>query len=162
MEHFQDLFGEVRYVHLVRQDIGRQALSWYRAIQSNSWFDVGNDAPRFDGVPDLQQVRWLEDTLTEHGCRWDEYFRLAGVAPLVVDFRDVVDRPVDTVRAVLRHVGVPAADEVNVRPGRLVKQSDEWTEFWHSAYLQVRDALPRRDGDVQWSQELNNFIRVQA
>lgn len=161
-DSFRELFEEVRYVHLVRRDLARQALSWYRAIRSNAWFDVGEPAPRFDGALDLQQVRWLEDTLTDHARRWDEYFRLVGAAPLVVDFRDVVDRPVDTVRAVLRHFGVAGSDEVEVRGGRMVRQSDDWTDFWEHAYQQVRDGLPHRDKDVQWAQRLNRFIRVSA
>jgi len=158
-ERFRKLFGDVRYVHLVRRDSIRQALSWYRAIRSNSWFDLGDGRRRFEGVPDLQQVRWLEDTLHDHGLRWREFFRTMGVVPHVVDFTEVVDRPAETVRSVLAHLGIDPPEAHKLEEGRLVKQSDGWTDMWERAYLQVRDALPRRDDDVCWSQQRQRFVR---
>jgi LPS sulfotransferase NodH len=110
----------------------------------------------------MQQVRWLEDILAEHGARWQAYFRAAGVSPLTVGFDDLVHRPDPTVRSVLTHLDAGYPRDRALPLGRMVKQSDEWTDFWARAYRQVRDALPRLDASVRWSAPENRFLRIGA
>lgn len=74
-ELIENAFPGVRYVHLVRESTARQALSWYRAIQTDSWFRFyGAERPRDEQRPDMPEVRWLEDIVIEHGERWRAYF----------------------------------------------------------------------------------------
>jgi LPS sulfotransferase NodH len=154
-------FPHVRYIHLVREDTALQALSWYRAIRTDAWFHLpGVDREPEDERPDLQQVRWLEDVLVDHGERWRDYFRAAGVSPLEVSFTDLVERPDLAVRRVLAHLDAGYPSDRPLPPGRLSRQSDEWTDFWRRAYLQVREALPHRDASVRWSPQQNRFIRA--
>jgi LPS sulfotransferase NodH len=108
----------------------------------------------------MQQVRWLEDIVVEHGERWRDYFRAPGVSPLCVTFDDLVRRPDAAVRRVLAHLDADYPFDRPLLPGRLSKQSDEWTVFWQRAYLQVREALPHRDASVRWSPAHNRFIRI--
>jgi LPS sulfotransferase NodH len=156
-------FPGVRYVHLIREDTALQALSWYRAIQTDSWFRFhGTQQPRDELRPDMQEVRWLEDLIVQHAERWRTYFRSAGVGPLTVSFADLVQHPDRTVRQVLSYLDAGYPSDLPVPAGRLVRQSDEWTDFWVCAYRQVRNALPRLDASVRWNPALNRFIRVGA
>src|SRR6516225_5679333 len=86
-ELIDSAFPGVRYVHLVREDTALQALSWYRAIQTDSWFRFhGAQQPCDEQRPDMQEVRWLEDIVVEHAKRWRAYFQAAGVSPLTISF----------------------------------------------------------------------------
>jgi trehalose 2-sulfotransferase len=156
-------FPHVRYIYLIREDTASQALSWYRAIRTDAWFQLGEEGRRpYNERPDLQQVRWLEDVLLDHGQRWCSYFRAAGVSPLCIRFADLVQRPDPTVRRVLAHMDAGYPSGQPLPRGRLARQSDEWTDFWQRAYLQVREALPHRDASVRWSPAHNRFIRLGA
>ena len=162
-ELIDSAFPGVRYVHLVREDTALQALSWYRAIQTDSWFRFhGAQQPRDEQRPDMQEVRWLEDIVVEHAKQWRAYFQAAGVSPLTISFDDLVQRPDPTVRRVLSYVDAGYPSDRPLPPGRLVRQSDDWTDFWARAYRQVRDGLPHLDASVRWSPARNRFIRAGA
>jgi LPS sulfotransferase NodH len=153
-------FPAVRYIHLVRSNHARQALSWYRAIQTNQWFKIDASAPHVDErEPDYQQVRWLEDLIGEHTAAWAAYFNAAGVEPLRISFEEMVRDRDQTVCRVMDELGVCLPAAYRAPRGRMRQQSDGRTERWLADYLAVRDTLPRKDSRVRWSSALNRFTR---
>jgi LPS sulfotransferase NodH len=158
-------FPNVHYVHLVRTDTVRQALSWYRAIETNEWFRLateGTSSEERSEFPDFQQVRWLEDLILEHQQMWCDYFRPVNASQLEVDFDDFVRRPEVTVRNVMRFVGADYPSGVPIPRGAMLRQSDARTEVWAQAYRQVRDGLAPKDSDVSWSAVENRFVQKTA
>src|SRR6185312_12129088 len=107
------------YVHLVRKDTARQALSWYRAITSNEWFRFSDDDPVVnETLPDLQQVRWLEDLILDHQQKWENFFTSGRISPLRVEFDELVTYPKRTVRRTFDYIGVAYSEDQDFRPGQ--------------------------------------------
>jgi len=154
-------FPGARYVLLTRRDRLRQAISHYRAIESDEWWSTGQppppprgaDAPRFngagvherhgDGHLDLSQVEQLRLSLLHYEHRWRQLFRAIGVAPLELVYEDVVADPHKAVASVLEHLGVAVPDEMSQPSTRLRQQADEVTENTVKRYREWRrQALP--------------------
>lgn len=151
-------FPNVRYVHLARNDHARQALSWYRAIKTDRWFQIdGSASPHGELEPDYQQVRWLEDLIDEHHAAWNDYFALAGVEPLRISYEQLVGDRERTVRRVMDELGVGLPNSYRLPHGRMRKQADGRSEDWLAKYLAVREGLMPRDIGVTWSAPQRRF-----
>jgi LPS sulfotransferase NodH len=152
-----DTFRNPRYLFLDRRDHARQAISYYRAAGTNTWFVVDGDEPEDEyPVPDaadvdLKSIRWFEDYVKDHHDQWRAYFAESGIEPLEVVYEDFSDDYEATVRRVMSWLGEELpADETVQAPG-IVKQADRWTEEVLERYLPVRDELPDRPKGTVWS-----------
>jgi LPS sulfotransferase NodH len=143
-DELERAFPSLRYVYIRRLDRLRQAISWARAIQSGKWASDHEVAER-DGISYRRpQVDRLLEGIAERERLWEARFAAAGVDPLRVTYEQLVAAPAQTVRAVLRHIGVEAADSVDVPPPSLRRQADEVTEEWVARYLEGEQAAASR------------------
>ena len=142
-----ELFPDVRHVRLTRLDKSRQAISWYRALTTDVWWQA-ESAPHSDDVrpdreesrcPDFDEVRRLEATLHRHEEAWDAYFEELGENPLLITYEELVRSYLPTVRRVLKYGGVWDPGLQIERP-RLGRQSDSTTERWLREYTPQRSA----------------------
>jgi 2'-hydroxyisoflavone reductase len=149
-----------RYVHLSRADTGRQAMSWYRALQSNVWWRYGGDTQEATrpGYPDFLQVRWLENLLLQHEAEWRAYLRDHGIAAYEVVYEKMVEEPEQTVRGVLEFLSVELPPGFVIPPTRLSRMADSHSEVWLRAYEVVRDSLPAKPERWHWSNEVCSFV----
>jgi LPS sulfotransferase NodH len=135
----RSFFPDPRVVHLHREDVVRQAISWYRAARTTAWYDViGEDLRRTDPAPDWGRIRLLERTLREQEQRWEAFFDDLGADVLRLVYEDVVDAYEQAVRAVVAHVGVPWPPGLVLSAPRLRRQRDGLTEEWLQQYLVER------------------------
>ena len=131
-------FGDLRFVHLWREDVLAQAVSWARAEQTGVWHrpnDVGDAAePSFD----REQIAALCATIDRHNGAWHDWFAGNGVEPLEVRYEDLNRDPVGEARDVLQRLGidVPAATALEVRDRRL---RDEVNDDWIARYRTGRE-----------------------
>jgi LPS sulfotransferase NodH len=142
-----------RYVQIRRDDPGRQAVSYYRAIHSGEWFAFEGEQEKggvlgaaidpsseFPG-PDLWQIRWLEELIVEQQRQWTAYFEESRIRPLDVDYEELVSKPAETVRRVLDFLEVAPPPGFVVSKSALIKQSDHLSAAWLDCYLEHRDSL---------------------
>jgi LPS sulfotransferase NodH len=150
-------FPDLRHVFLHRSDTARQAISYYLAAKTQVWFWTGGRRPG-PGVsePDLQQVRWFEDVLVQHGHLWRDYFARSGAKPLEIRYEDLAADPPGTVNRVLEFLGVSQAADPP-RPPTLKPQSDDSTERILEAYLEARDRLAPLPTDLVWNRTPRKF-----
>ncbi len=132
-EVLESAFGSTRFVYLRRQDVVAQAVSRFRAEQTNVWHiksqsDRGAEqsAVRYDRVA-IQ--RFLDESI-EHDQAWNRWFQQNGISPFRLRYEDL-DRDSDLeARKVLDFVGVAPPDypieAPNVRMADAV--SREWVE----------------------------------
>jgi hypothetical protein len=75
-----DAFGPLRLVHLRRDDVVGQAVSWARAEQTGYWQDGDRSSaqPRFE----FDQVAALVPTIREHNAAWSTWFGAGRRTPL--------------------------------------------------------------------------------
>jgi LPS sulfotransferase NodH len=137
------VFPRPRYVHVTRRDKVRQAVSLWKAIQTEAWrgdADPQAHAPQYH-FPALDHlVKMLQD----HDTSWEAYFAANGIEPLTIVYEDdLVNGPEDAVRRVLRHL------DLSVPPGwrapeHMQRQADERSERWVANYRdQATSALAR-------------------
>jgi LPS sulfotransferase NodH len=126
------VFPGLRYVLVVRDDKVRQAVSLWRAIQTQSWragAGDGDEGARYEP----EAVHHLVEQLTEHERSWREFFSEAQIEPLELSYEALSEDLPDAVGEVLRHIGADPGPAGSVRAG-MRRQADELSEAWVAAY----------------------------
>ncbi len=101
-----EAFGPLWLIHLRREDVVGQAVSWARAEQTGYW--QRGDEPRADPRLDLDQINSLVRTIHEHNTAWSTWFSAQGVQPHAVAYEDLIAAPGRTVHVILDRLGVKA------------------------------------------------------
>jgi LPS sulfotransferase NodH len=133
-----------RFVHIVRRDTVRQAVSWARALDSDAWWQVDGDstanaAEQWD--PDFEKIEVLQELLAEGERGWRGFFAAGGVAPVEVVYEDLVAEYAPTVRHVLDQLGIAQGqDDAGVSPPKLRRQADTMSERWVHDHLRWQRA----------------------
>jgi LPS sulfotransferase NodH len=160
-EWVEELFPDPRWIHLTRLDKARQAVSYYRASESQVWFsgDPAGERPRSEAAaePRFQQIRYLEDALANHEAQWEAFFAENDVKPLTIAYEDLVSSFAETIASVHEHLGVLSPDVSGTKEPRLRRQADEVSEHWLELYLRVRDSLEPLTPELAWSPETKTY-----
>ena len=124
------LLGDVDLVFVTRPDKVEQAVSLWRAVQTESW--------RSDAAPATERSAYvfagidhLRRELEEHEAAWYRFFAANGRPVHEVSYDDLRDDPRGTTAAVLRALGLPAGD---VPEPRMRRQGDERSAAWADRY----------------------------
>ncbi|CAM2961231.1 trehalose 2-sulfotransferase [Skermania piniformis] len=129
----RDVLGDdVLFVHVTRPDVVHQAVSFWRAVQTQTW-----RAPRerradtkaryhAGGIAHLLQV------LRNQERSWREWFTEAGITPMRVNYRDLAADTTAVVAAVLAALG---QDPALAPPPALERQADVRSNSWVERYL---------------------------
>ena len=99
-------------MQITREDKVRQAVSLWKAVQTQAWRQDGGGAAgeRAEPVFSFRAINFLVRQLTAHDASWDAYFLGLGVESLKVTYEELAADPDPVIRRVLAHVGaeVPA------------------------------------------------------
>lgn len=135
-----DAFGPLVLVHVRREDVIGQAVSWARAEQTGHWQhgDATTGRPRLD----LEQVDTLVRTIHVHNECWAAWFSAQGARPHVVTYEKLVADPARTVKEILDHLNVQPTS--GWRPSSLhPRQADEVNAEWVRRYRAALDVRSR-------------------
>jgi len=124
------LLGEVRFVHVTRPDSVAQAVSLWKAVQTEEWRDgngVGAGAQPEYSFAGLDHLRRQLDRQDD---AWREWFAEEGIDPLRVDYDELDAKPRSAARSVLEVIGV----EADIPEPPLKRQGDERSERWAERY----------------------------
>jgi trehalose 2-sulfotransferase len=140
-------FPGLRYVQITRRDKVRQAVSLWKAVQTQAWQrdagagDDGHDGRVLEPVFSFRAINYLMRELTAHDASWDAYFLGLGYEPLKVTYEELAESTEAVVQSVLEHLGIAAPDNLQIGPPRLSVQADEVSELWVSRVLEHLEAL---------------------
>jgi trehalose 2-sulfotransferase len=143
-ELLSSAFPRLGYIWLTRQDKARQAISFYRACQTNEWWKLKgcaiNHLPdrTFEVSFDPVAIAAIEQTLTGHDLHWQRFFRQSGVTPLTLNYEDLTANYYDTVIKILSWLGIANIPAISIRPTRFQRQSDFTSEQWLARYLEFK------------------------
>jgi len=126
------LVGEVDYVWVRRRDEVRQAVSLWRAIQTQAWRSDGG-RPERPARYSFHAIDHLLNRLRADDRAWQRYFGRQSVVPLEIVYEDMAEDLAGSVRAVLRRIGIDCAG-VEVATPELRRQADERSEEWVERY----------------------------
>jgi LPS sulfotransferase NodH len=129
---FDAVFPNLRYLQITRTDKVRQAVSLWKAVQTQAWRrDDGNaGAPAVEPEFSFRAINYLVRLLTAHDASWDAYFLGLGLEPLKVTYEELAEHPEPVVRSVLDHLGIAVPEPLDLGAPRLEPQADELSEDW--------------------------------
>lgn len=125
-------FPGLRYIQITRQDKVRQAVSLWKAVQTQAWRQEADGERQMTAEPQFsfRAINYLVRLLTAHDASWDAYFLGLGYEPLKVTYEELAEAPEPVVRRVLEHLGIPAPGDLSLAAPRLSIQADEVSEQW--------------------------------
>jgi LPS sulfotransferase NodH len=132
------VFDRPRLVWVRRADTVRQAVSLWRAMQTQSW-RAENEAGRGDPRYSFAALRHLVELLSAHDAAWERFFAAAGADVLTVGYEELASDLAGALGRTLGHIGVAAPDGALAALPRLRRQADELSDAWAAAY--ERDAV---------------------
>ena len=124
-----------QFVWMHRRDTTRQAVSLWKALQTQQWRrdsdeDIGGRGLRFS----FAAIDHLKLRIDEHNAAWQDFFYGCGVEPMEVVYEELVEDYEGTVLWLLDGIGVPIpGDFAVVEPG-MRRQADELSEEWVRLY----------------------------
>jgi LPS sulfotransferase NodH len=133
------LFPAADYIHLVRRDRVRQAVSGAAVMHTGIWRQIPEMGERAEAAPpsfDFATIeRWIAyaDFCHRH---WRGFFAAIGVVPYPLTYEDLARDYPSTMRAVLDHLGSDAVPA----PVRMKRQADSRTEAMVLRFLKEHTA----------------------
>ena len=144
-------FGHTRFVHLRRDDVLAQAVSWHRAEQTNVWQETDREEakqperePRFD----FDAIRDLVQTIDGHNSAWRAWFAAVGIQPHEARYEDLDADPVGVTRELLDFLGLKLPPGRQIRP-RNRRLADELNARWLDRYGAELAATPGRPSSAE-------------
>jgi LPS sulfotransferase NodH len=127
------VFPKPRYVWVTRRDKVRQAVSLWKAIQTEAW--RGEDAEAdHEPIYHEEALEHLVKMLADHDTHWESFFIRTGIEPLVITYEDDLNEgPEQAVRQVLRHLDLSVPPGWHA-PAHMQRQADERSERWVAQY----------------------------
>jgi trehalose 2-sulfotransferase len=137
-----DVFDRPRLIWVRRQDTVRQAVSLWRAMQTQSWRaenQPGAGEPQYS----FAALRHLVELLAAQDAAWERFFapRAADVLTVTYDELDADLRGV--LERTLAHIGVTAPADALAAVPKLRRQADERSDTWAAAYERDDVLAPR-------------------
>jgi LPS sulfotransferase NodH len=128
-----ELFDRPRLVWVRRDDTVRQAISLWRAMQTQSWRAENATAT---GEPQYSEaaISHLVAQLGEHDAAWERFFARAAGPVLELTYEDIATDLAGALARTLAHIGVaPPAGALDALPP-MRRQADERSDAWAEAY----------------------------
>lgn len=120
----------VTWVRISRQDEIRQAISFVRAAQTNSWnsnMEIKRD-PIYDGMA----IAAALDKIASENADWKTYFQRNDIQPLSITFEQLTRDMDATVRRLMNHIGTPIE---TVPTPQTTPQSDSINGEWATRFV---------------------------
>lgn len=119
----------VRWVRISRQDEIRQAISFVRAAQSNSW--NSNMEVKQNPIYDGSSIAAALERITSENADWQTYFEQNNIQPLNISYEQLTGEMDVTVRRVMDYIGA----SIDVVPSPQTKQqSDSTSSDWATRF----------------------------
>lgn len=133
-------FPRLRYVRVVREDKVGQAVSLWRAVQTQTWRHEGDEAEAAEAVYDFAALDHLVAQLAEHERAWGAWFAAHGIEPVTVRYEHLAADPGLVVGRVLEELGIAPPPGGVPRPA-MRRQADARSQEWARRYAEERRAL---------------------
>jgi LPS sulfotransferase NodH len=128
------VFPELRIVFVRRRDKVAQAVSLWKAIQTQQWRNehANNQNPPAAEY-DYRALKHLVDELHRWDARWEDWFHATGREPIRVIYEEFTDSRAATVGRVLDALGVDPP-EPDGHKGPMKRQADDLSRDWVSRF----------------------------
>jgi LPS sulfotransferase NodH len=139
------LFPNPHYIWLTRRDKLKQAVSFYRALETRSYRSPGDAEPR-PKAPEFhfRAIDRVFRKLHKWDASWRNYFDKHRISPLVVVYEDDLEQGYQDISLrILEYLKIPVPPDLAFHASRR-KQSDELSEAFVRLYQETRRRKKRR------------------
>jgi trehalose 2-sulfotransferase len=141
LDLLRNAFPRLQFVHILRRNKLRQALSKARAVQTNLWkVQEGRSAqgdPQFDANLIEQCLRESE----QQEKIWERFFQRISIEPFRVEYEKLGASYEGTIREVLNFLKISLPGRVRIGAPVTIKQSDEISRAWEERFLKEHSAV---------------------
>src|SRR5262249_27065817 len=126
------LFPDLKCIWLTRRNKVRQAVSWWKAVQSNVWVERTTEAPHPTASLTYHFVA-IDQLVNESLMReaaWAEYFAAWQMQPLTIVYEDLIHDYAGTVAQILRYLEISDLYVLDATAITLARQADSLSEAW--------------------------------
>lgn len=142
------LLPGARYVRILRQDVNRQAVSYWLAYVTGVWTELGDGGDGGDvaerAAYSFEGIECCRRLIENFELHWDRFLRANGIEPVTVVYEKLVEDFEGTVREVVRYLA-PEASTPAVPPPVVRRQSGEVTEEMLERFARDRERWPLPD-----------------
>lgn len=134
LELLRARFGRVGFVHLRRQDVVAQAVSWAKALQTHYWHP--DEAVLPGGQPahyDEELLDRLVAGIQKYEADWNRWFASQSIAPYQVVYEELAADPLVTAHGVLDYLGVQVPPDRHLVIGHH-RQADQVNADWAARF----------------------------
>jgi LPS sulfotransferase NodH len=132
------LLGDVRYIHVSREDRVAQAVSLWRAVQTRAWRAETDDA--MEPVYSFAGIEHLANQIEQHDRAWVRWFEHHGVHPLTIRYSELAADPGALLHRTLEYIGVADEIEGELPVPTMRRQADEQSQAWADRYRREEEA----------------------
>jgi trehalose 2-sulfotransferase len=137
-ERISGLLGDVRYVHVHREDHLAQAVSMWRAVQTRAWRAENDDA--VEPVYSYSGIEHLAHQLESHNRAWNRWFDAQGIEPFRVRYSELAEDPGRVLQQTLDFIGVHEASQIDPPAPSMRRQSGAQSREWVERYRREEEA----------------------
>lgn len=137
----QSVFPSLHYVWVTRRDKVRQAVSMWKAVQTQAWKEsmpAGNGSFPREPIFSFEAIGHLARQMADHDAAWHAYFDRVGARPLRVVYEDFETSYEETLARILAQLGVSITDGTIPAPPT-ARQADETSEQWTREYRRLEE-----------------------
>jgi LPS sulfotransferase NodH len=155
------VFPDLHYIWTTRRDKVRQAVSYWKALQTDAWLGVGDresltsarqnefslDAgtrsqnqrsPTKELTFDFKAIERLRRGVEQDEAEIEQYLTTCGVQSFKVVYEDLVQTYEETALQILAYLQIPVPEKLVFGERILKKQADELSEEWVQRYYQLK------------------------
>lgn len=135
------LFPCLRYIWITRRDKVRQAVSFWKSLQTLVWFSkagIDPTPPRKEPEYRFEAIDHFVQEIVMHEAAWQAYFDRHVIVPYSVIYEDLVSTYEETALKILDWLGVSNPPDLVFGPRLLQKQADDVSEIWVDRYRQEK------------------------
>jgi LPS sulfotransferase NodH len=124
-----------KFVWMRRDDTLRQAVSLWKALQSQQWRKDSDEEVGGKGLSfSFAAVDHLKLRIDEHNAAWEGFFQGCGEEPLEVLYEELVADYEGTVLWLLESIGISVPEGFHVEAPKMRRQADDLSEEWVRLY----------------------------
>jgi trehalose 2-sulfotransferase len=124
-----------RFVWIRRDDTTRQAVSLWKALQTQEWRRDSEEDGSGQGLRfHFAAVDHLKLRIDEHNAAWRAYFERCNIEPLRIVYEELVKDYEEKTLWLLDELGIPLPEGFTITQPKMSRQADDLSEEWVRLY----------------------------
>ena len=141
-ELLNEVFPRLHYIWVRRQDTAKQAISLWKAIQTQRWrhdatlYSPGHAPTPGEPLFHRAAIAHLEQQLIAEEQAWQTFFQEKGIEPLVIVYEQFVSSYEKTIHDALQYLGLSLPENSILAMPPMKRQADALSIEWLQRYQQ--------------------------